>query len=75
MNSLKPIFDGIKTLIILNLATVIFFSLIAFILETVKPLFFIYWDSNNWINLGFLNLFLYILVLSLFIAFEDTKRK
>ena len=75
MNSLKPIFDGIKTLIILNLATIIFFSFIGLLLETLKPFFFIYWDANNWINLGFLNLFLYILVLALFIAFEDTKTK
>ena len=75
MNSLKPIFDGVKTLVLLNLVTIIFLSLIALILETVKPLFFIYWDSNNWINLGFLNLFIYILVLALFIAFEDKERK
>ena len=75
MNSLKPIFDGVKTLVSFNLVTIIFLSLIALILETVKPLFFIYWDSNNWINLGFLNLFIYILVLALFIAFEDKERK
>jgi len=75
MNSLKPILDGIKTLVLFNLVTVIFLTLIAFILETVKPLFFIYWDSNQWLNMGFLNLFIYILVLALFIAFEDTKTK
>lgn len=75
MNSLRPILDGIKTLVLFNLVTVIFFSLIGLLLETLKPLFFIYWDANNWINLGFLNLFIYILVLALFIAFEDTKRK
>ena len=73
MNSLKPILDGVKTLILFNLVTIIFISLIALILETAKPLFFIYWDSNNWINLGFLNLFIYILVLALFIAFEDKE--
>ena len=75
MNSLKPIFDGVKTLVSFNLVTIIFLSLIALILETAKQLFFIYWDSNNWINLGFLNLFIYILVLALFIAFEDKERK
>jgi len=75
MNSLRPILDGIKTLVLFNLVTIIFLSLIAFILETIKPFFFIYWDANNWINLGFLNLFIYILVLALFIAFEDTKTK